>query len=134
MTARPIGIYRDPLVLLLASKRGTCKGCPHQRNFEFIRSVQTICAIGRAHSTRCEQYGLRQKHMEKIAVGSDRTDEVLIEWFEWSEGYRVAAGYKGADTTCRDSRSAILLSKSTTEIGRTCFNARYTLPVPAGMG
>jgi hypothetical protein len=102
VTARPIGAYRDPLVSLLAIERGTCRGCPHQRNFEFIGSMQTICAIGRTHGTRCEQYGLRQHDMKNTAVASDKIDEVLIEWFEWSEGYRAVAGYKGADSTCRD--------------------------------
>jgi len=40
--------------------------------------------------------------MKNTAVASDEIDEVLIEWFEWSEGYRAVAGYKGADSTCRD--------------------------------
>lgn len=40
--------------------------------------------------------------MKNDAVASDDIDHLLIEWYEWSEGYRPVAGYKGADSTCRD--------------------------------
>lgn len=40
--------------------------------------------------------------MKNDAVASDDIDHVLIEWYEWSEGYRPVAGYKCADSTCRD--------------------------------
>ena len=40
--------------------------------------------------------------MKNTAVAADEIDEVLIQWYEWSEGYRAVAGYKSADSTCRD--------------------------------
>jgi hypothetical protein len=34
----------------------------------------------------------------------DEIDRVLTDWYEWSQGYRPVAGYKGADSTCGDFR------------------------------
>nr|WP_284507126.1 hypothetical protein [Caballeronia sp. ATUFL_M2_KS44] len=79
----------------------TCKGCPHERTFEFIGSMQTICAIGKNHGYRCEQYGKRTP-MTTSAIAADEIDAVLTEWYEWSQAYEPALGYGRADATCRD--------------------------------
>ncbi len=34
----------------------------------------------------------------------DDIDAVLVNWYQWSEGFRPVAGYSGADSTCRDFR------------------------------
>ncbi|MFM0210434.1 hypothetical protein PQQ96_23815 [Paraburkholderia sediminicola] len=36
------------------------------------------------------------------AIPADDVDAVLIDWYEWSQGFRPVAGYSGADSTCRD--------------------------------
>jgi hypothetical protein len=102
VTARPRGLYRDPVETLAAIERATCKGCPHERIYEFLGAMQTICAIGMKHGERCEQYGKRQNHMTIDAIPVDDIDAVLTEWYEWSQGFRPVAGYSGADSTCRD--------------------------------
>ncbi len=36
------------------------------------------------------------------AIAMDEIDRVLTDWYEWSQGYRPVAGYKGVDSTCGD--------------------------------
>ncbi|WP_250467643.1 hypothetical protein [Caballeronia sp. GAFFF2] len=93
--------FRDPLRQLIDKESSTCKGCPHQRTFEFIGSMQTICAIGKNHGHRCEQYGKRT-NMTTSAIAADEINAVLTEWYEWSQAYEPALGYGRADSTCRD--------------------------------
>jgi hypothetical protein len=40
--------------------------------------------------------------MTTDAIPADDIDAVLIDWYEWSQGFRPVAGYKDADSTCRD--------------------------------
>lgn len=40
--------------------------------------------------------------MKNTAVASDEIDEILIQWYEWSQSYQPALGYGRADSTCRD--------------------------------
>jgi hypothetical protein len=102
VTARPRGIYRDPVETLIALESRTCKGCPHERIYEFLGAMQTICAIGMKHGERCEQYGKRLPNMTTSAIAADEIDAVLTEWYEWSQAYEPALGYGRADPTCRD--------------------------------
>lgn len=102
LIARPRGMYRDPLDALLAIERATCKGCPHERAYEFINVMQTICAIGKHHGERCEQYGKRQLKMTTSAIAADEIDAVLTEWYEWSQAYEPALGHGRASASCRD--------------------------------
>ncbi|WP_244206524.1 hypothetical protein [Caballeronia pedi] len=89
------------MLQLIAKEGGTCKGCPHERTYEFIGSMQTICANGKNHGHRCEQYGKRT-NMTTSAIAADEIDAVLTEWYEWSQAYEPALGYGRADATCRD--------------------------------
>jgi hypothetical protein len=95
-------MYRDPVEALIVVERATCKGCPHERTYEFIHTMQTICAIGKTHGERCEQYGKRQTNMTTSAIAADEIDAVLTEWYEWSQGYEPALGYGRASASCRD--------------------------------
>jgi hypothetical protein len=95
-------MYRDPLDALIAIECETCKGCPHERTYEFIGSMQTICAIGNTHGNRCEQYGKRQPNMTTNAIAADEIDAVLTEWYEWSQAYEPALGHGRASASCRD--------------------------------
>ncbi|GGD63268.1 hypothetical protein BG57_03900 [Caballeronia grimmiae] len=102
MTARA---FRDPLQQLIYREGQSCKGCPHERTFEFIGSMQNICAIGKNHGYRCEQYGKRT-NMTTSAIAADEIDAVLTEWYEWSEAYQPAVGYGRASAMFRDCRSS----------------------------
>ncbi|BBP95953.1 hypothetical protein BSFA1_10820 [Burkholderia sp. SFA1] len=93
--------FRDPLLQLIHKEGSTCKGCPHERTYEFIGSMQSICATGKNHGYRCEQYGKRT-NMTTRAIAADEIDAVLTEWYEWSQAYEPALGYGRADATCRD--------------------------------
>ena len=104
MTARPFLAYGDPLEAMVATEKPTCAGCPHERTYEFIGSMQTICAIGNMYGTRCEQYGKRQPNMTTSAIAADEIDAVLTEWYEWSQAYEPALGYGRASASCRDFR------------------------------
>lgn len=101
MSARPRGIYRDPLETLIAIESVTCKGCPHEQTYEFFGAMQTICAIGNKHGDRCEQYGKRQPNMTTSAIAADEIDAVLTEWYEWSQAYEPALGHGRASASCR---------------------------------
>lgn len=102
MSARPRGIYRDPLETLIAIESMTCKGCPHEQTYEFFGAMQTICAIGSKHGDRCEQYGKRQPNMTTNDIAADEIDAVLTEWYEWSQAYEPALGHGRASASCRD--------------------------------
>ncbi|MFM0210752.1 hypothetical protein PQQ96_25465 [Paraburkholderia sediminicola] len=102
MTARPRGLYRDPVEALIAIESVTCKGCPHERIYEFLGAMQTICAIGMMHGERCEQYGKRLPNMTTNAIAADEIDAVLTEWYEWSQAYELALGHGRVLASCRD--------------------------------
>ncbi|WP_250528827.1 hypothetical protein [Caballeronia sp. ATUFL_F1_KS4A] len=93
------------MLQLIAKEGGTCKGCPHERTYEFIGSMRTICATGKDHGYRCEQYGKRNP-MTKSAIAADEIDVVLTEWYEWSQSYEPAVGYGRASAMFRDCRSS----------------------------
>lgn len=101
MIPRAPRAFRDPLIQLIDKEGRTCKGCPHERTYDFIATMQTICAIGKNHGYRCEQYGKRT-NMKMSAIAADEIDAVLTEWYEWSQAYEPALGYGRADATCRD--------------------------------
>ncbi|WP_458025314.1 hypothetical protein [Paraburkholderia caledonica] len=102
LNARMRGLHRDPLLILIDGKQPTCAGCPHERTYEFIGDMQTICAIGNTHGHRCEQYGKRQINMTTNAIAADEIDAVLTEWYEWSQAYEPALGHGRASASCRD--------------------------------
>ncbi|MDR5825808.1 hypothetical protein [Caballeronia sp. LZ043] len=97
--------FRDPLQQLIEKEGSTCKGCPHERTYDFIGTMQTICAIGKNHGHRCEQYGKRTT-MTTSAIAADEIDAVLTEWYEWSQAYEPAVGYGRASAMFRDCRSS----------------------------
>lgn len=100
--ALPQRAYHDPLAAMVATEQPACNGCPHERTYDFIGSMQTICAIGNTHGNRCEQYGKRQTNMTTNAIAADEIDAVLTEWYEWSQAYEPALGHGRASASCRD--------------------------------
>jgi hypothetical protein len=101
MNARLRGPYRDPLLILIDAEQPGCNGCPQERTYEFIGDMQTICALGKPHGNRCEQYGKRQPNMTTSAIAADEIDAVLTEWYEWSQAYEPALGHGRASASCR---------------------------------
>jgi hypothetical protein len=87
---------------MIENEQPRCCGCPHERNYEFIGHMQTICALGKTHGNRCEQYGKRQTNMTTSAIAADEIDAVLTEWYEWSQAYEPALGHGRASASCRD--------------------------------
>lgn len=64
--------------------------------------MTAVYAVEMKRAERFEQYGMGLKHMTTDAMQLDDVDRVLIDWYEWSQGFRPVAGYAGADSTCRD--------------------------------
>jgi hypothetical protein len=55
-TAQPTHFYRDPMEVAMARQERTCKGCAHERVFEFAGSKVAICNKGKQHGRRCKHY------------------------------------------------------------------------------
>lgn len=101
--------FSDPAQILEDQQAGTCKGCPHERSERFFGADHKTCALGAPHGSRCENYGKRQS-MNILdlcgVIAKDDIDVVLLDWYEWSEGYSPAVGYRSADASCREYRSS----------------------------
>ena len=101
--------FIDPARIAELAERDTCKGCPHERKERFFGADHKTCALGKPHGSRCDNYG-RRRLMNILDIGTvkqlDDIDEILVDWYEWSNSDEIAEGYATTDTTCREFRSS----------------------------
>lgn len=95
--------YANPADVIERAEARTCKGCPHEVVMSVVGTVVRLCGLGHKSGRRCESYCKRTG----IAMNQelDEIDQLLVDYYEWSQAYSEATGYGRVSASCRDFRS-----------------------------